>query len=47
MSQLIFKEVNMHLQAENIKRTLESSYDYNLKNAFKAIDDWNYGYIDN
>lgn len=36
----------MHLKAENIKRSLESSYDFSIKAAFKAIDDWNYGYID-
>jgi Ca2+-binding EF-hand superfamily protein len=46
MSQLIFKEVNMHLKAENIKRSLESSYDFSIKSAFKAVDDWNYSYID-
>ena len=46
MSQLIFKEVTMHLKAENIKRSLESSYDFSIKSAFKAVDDWNYSYID-
>jgi len=46
MSQLIYKEVKMHLKAENIKRSLESSYDFSIKAAFKAIDDWNYNYID-
>lgn len=46
MSQLIFKEVKLHLKAENIKRSLESSYDFSVRAAFKAIDDWNYNYID-
>ena len=46
MSQLIFKEVKLHLKAENIKRSLESSYDFSVRAAFKAIDDWNYQYID-
>ena len=46
MSQLIYKEVKMHLKAENLKRSLESSYDFSVKAAFKAIDDWNYGYVD-
>jgi hypothetical protein len=46
MSQLIFKEVNLHLKAENMKRSLESSYDFSVKAAFKAIDDWNYNFID-
>ena len=46
MSQLIFKEVNLHLKAENIKRSLETSYDFSVRAAFKAVDDWTYGYID-
>ena len=46
MSQLIFKEVKLHLKAENIKRSLETSYDFSVRSAFKAIDDWNYNYID-
>ena len=46
MSQLIYKEVKLHLKAENIKRSLESSYDFSVRAAFRAIDDWNYGYID-
>lgn len=46
MSQLIYKEVKMHLKAENIKRSLESSYDFSVRAAFKAVDDWNYNYID-
>lgn len=46
MSQLIFKEVKLHLKSENIKRSLETSYDFTVRAAFKAIDDWNYNYID-
>jgi hypothetical protein len=46
MSQLLYKEVKMHLKAENIKRSLESSYDFSVRAAFKAVDDWNYNYID-
>jgi hypothetical protein len=46
MSQLIYREVKLHLKAENIKRSLESSYDFSVRAAFKAIDDWNYNYID-
>ena len=30
LSQLIFKEVRMHLKADLLKRTLESSYDYTV-----------------
>jgi Ca2+-binding EF-hand superfamily protein len=29
-----------------MKRALESSYDFTFKKAFTAVDDWNYGYID-
>lgn len=29
-----------------MKRSLEAAYDYNVRTAFKAIDDWNYNYID-
>jgi len=46
LSQLLFREVNLHLKAENMKRSLESSYDFSIRAAFKAIDDWNYSFID-
>ena len=46
LTQLLVREVKLHLKAENLKRNLESSYDYSLQTAFKCIDDWNYGYID-
>jgi len=29
-----------------MKRTLENAYDFTVKKAFAAIDDWNYGYLD-
>lgn len=47
LTQLLVREVKMHLKAENLKRTLESAYDYSVQGAFRCIDDWNYGYIDN
>lgn len=34
------------MKAESLKRTLEQSYDFSVNIAFKAIDDWNYNYID-
>jgi len=34
------------LRIENLKRNLEHSYDFSVAGAFKAIDDWNYKYID-
>lgn len=46
LSQLIYAEVKLHLKAENIKRSLETSYDFSVRAAFKAVDDWNYNYID-
>ncbi len=46
MRQLIYKEVQLHLKAENIKRSLESSSDFSVRAAFKAVDDWNYNSID-
>ena len=46
LSQLIFKEVRMHLKADLMKRALENSYDYSVQKAFRAIDDWTYNYID-
>jgi Ca2+-binding EF-hand superfamily protein len=29
-----------------MKRTIENGYDFTFKKAFCAIDDWNYGYLD-
>jgi hypothetical protein len=46
LSQLIFKEVRFHLKADQLKRCLENSYDFSFRNAFAAIDDWSYGYLD-
>lgn len=46
LSQLIFKEVRYQLKVDQLKRTLENSYDFTFRKAFKAIDDWNYQYID-
>ena len=34
------------MKVDQLKRTLQSQYDYTIKRAFNAIDDWNYGYID-
>lgn len=46
LSQLIFKEVRLHLKADLMKRALENSYDYSIQKAFRAIDDWTYNYVD-
>ena len=29
-----------------MKRNIENSYDFSMKKAFVAIDDWSYSYID-
>ena len=29
-----------------MKRTSENAYDFSFQKAFKAVDDWSYGYID-
>lgn len=34
------------MKADQMKRTLENAYDFTVKKAFAAIDDWNYGYLD-
>lgn len=46
LSQLLFKEVRMHLKADIMKRALENAYDFSVQKAFRAIDDWSYGYVD-
>lgn len=46
MTNLLIKEVKLQMKAENLKRCLEQSYDFSVKAAFKAVDDWNYTYID-
>ncbi|MFS8159537.1 MAG: EF-hand domain-containing protein [Candidatus Roizmanbacteria bacterium] len=40
------REANLQLKIENLKRTLESAYDFTVQACFKSVDDWNYGYID-
>lgn len=46
ISQLVFKEVRLHIKADLMKRALENAYDYSVQKAFRAIDDWTYNYID-
>lgn len=38
--------MRFHLKVDELKRSLESSYDFTFRKAFQAIDDWNYGYLD-
>lgn len=46
LTQLLVREANLQLKIENLKRTLESAYDFTIQACFKSVDDWNYGYID-
>ena len=46
MTALLNKEVKLQIKAENIKRILETQYDFNIQAAYKVIDDWSYGYLD-
>jgi Ca2+-binding EF-hand superfamily protein len=46
LTTLLLREVKLQIKVENIKRVLESSYDFNIQAAFKVIDDWSYGYLD-
>lgn len=46
LSQLIFKEVRLHVKVDLMKRNLENAYDYSVEKAFRAVDDWSYSYID-
>lgn len=39
-------EINFHIKADLFKQQLKNSYDFTLKGAFTAIDDWSYGYLD-
>ena len=46
LSRLIFKELKLANEIEQIKQQLASRYDYSLDLLFKNVDDWNYKYID-
>ena len=46
LTNLLIKEVLFQMRTDNLKRALEQSYDFKVSVAFKAVDDWNYGYID-
>jgi Ca2+-binding EF-hand superfamily protein len=46
LTKLLILEVMMNFRAEQLKRNLEQSYDFSVSNAYHAVDDWNYTYID-
>lgn len=46
LCKLFVKEIAFHRRVEKIKQKLSSKGDFDVKSGFKAIDDWNYNYID-
>lgn len=46
LSQLLFKETRYQIKSDLMKEALENAYDFSFKKAFKAVDDWNYNYVD-
>ena len=46
LSRLIHKELRLAKEEEGLKQQLAIRYDYSLEALFKAVDDWNYKYID-
>lgn len=46
LSKLIYKELKLAREEELLKQQLATRYDYSLELLFKAVDDWNYKYID-
>ena len=46
VTKLIQSEVELHKKAEKIKQELESLQDFTEDAAYKAIDDWGYGFVD-
>jgi hypothetical protein len=39
LSQLLIREIKLHLKLENLKRTLGQMYDFCPVAAFKSVDD--------
>lgn len=46
LCKLFVKEIAFHRRTEAIKQELAATADFDNKSGFKAIDDWNYGYVD-
>ena len=42
LTKLLMLEVMLNYRAEQLKRNLEQSYDFAVRSAFNAIDDWLY-----
>ena len=46
LCKLFVKEIAFHRRTEKLKQELSMTSDFDCKSGFKAIDDWNYNYID-
>jgi len=46
LSKLVLKELKLARDIEQMKQSLACRYDYSLDLLFRAIDDWNYKYVD-
>ena len=42
LTKLLMLEVMLNYRSEQLKRNLEQSYDFTVKAAFNAVDDWLY-----
>ena len=46
LTRLLSKELKLARDVETLKQQVACRYDYNLESLFKAVDDWNYKYVD-
>jgi hypothetical protein len=46
LGRLVWKELKLAREQEILKQQLASRYDFSLDMLFRAIDDWNYKYVD-
>lgn len=46
LTTLLLREIKMQNKVEGMKRSLEFQYDFNIQAAYKIIDDWSYGFLD-
>ena len=46
MPSLLVREIAFFRVTEELKQRLASAKDFNFKKAFRAVDDWSYGFID-
>lgn len=46
MCKLFIKEIAMHSDTEKLKQEMSAMHEFNVDDAYKAIDDWGYGFVD-